>query len=139
MPGAPEMDLWYSFDKKNWEEFEIGVLDSNTFEVATHGTVITLENIGDKVYFKGNNDHGFCVYDEEKSHSYPNEFIIREKKISVSGNIMTIMNETGVNNTLYENNFDKLFVDCYMLTDASELELPSMTLAPYCYSYMFAN
>ena len=139
LPGAPEMDLWYSYDKNNWTQFEIGVLDSSTYEVDTHGTVITLANVGDKVYFKGNNDHGFCVFDEEAYYSYPNEFIIREKNISVSGNIMTLMDETGEDNTLYENNFNKLFIDCYKLTDASELELPATVLAPYCYSNMFTN
>lgn len=139
LPGAPSMNMEYSFDKSNWSTFEIGELDPDSYEVSSHGTVITLENIDDKVYFRGNNDHGFCVYDEDEGSSFCNEFIIRDKKMSVSGNIMTLMDKTGESTVLYENNFDKLFVDCYKLTNASKLELPVIQLAPYCYASMFAN
>lgn len=134
---APDVNLEYSYDRQNWNTFSRGTFELNDYEIESHGTIATLSNIGDKVYFRGNQDgHGFCIYIDTVGESYPNEFYI-SKNTKVGGNIMSIMKDDCSDNTLYENNFDKLFTMAPGIVDASELQLPAMVLAPYCYAGLF--
>ena len=60
-------------------------------------------------------------------------------KVKVSGNIMSLLDKTGKRTTMPEYGFFMLFYGCTNLTDASQLKLPSTTLANSCYSWMFGG
>ena len=57
--------------------------------------------------------------------------------IKVSGNIMSLVDRTLKTTSVNENEFTSLFYQCHKLTDASQLILPAITLASYCYNSMF--
>lgn len=61
-------------------------------------------------------------------------------KVTVSGNIMYLLNSSSPANVLYSANnyaFYKLFQGMTTLKDASELILPATTLSNHCYTSMF--
>ena len=120
---AKEGDGWnipevqYSTDRVTWSDFTIGT------------TSVTL-NVGDKVYFKGNNPNGFnnSMMDYVK--------FVLAGSVAASGNVMSLV-DTDCKTTTIPNNycFVYLFYDCTTLTAAPEL--PATTLADDCYSNMF--
>lgn len=144
--AAPTISLEYSTDKKTWTEY--------TWSDKT-GATITLANIGDSVWWRGNNNtfsintgayHGFVM----------------SGKIKASGNIMSLLDKTCESKEL-KTSLTKIFSNCTSLTIAPELpatklqvscyesmfqncksltkapELPATTLQPYCYYEMFDN
>lgn len=59
--------------------------------------------------------------------------------LAVSGNIMTLLDETGESIALTDESiFESMFQD-ESIVDASGLELPATTLTNYCYKNMFSN
>ena len=112
-------NLEYSFDKTNWEEFIIGI------------TSITLDSVGDKVYFRGDNPDGFNSY----NHGIVS-FRTNDKKIAASGNVMSLVDPTCKSKTIPE---DYCFIQLFEGTSiTSSPELPATTLKYGCYSNMFA-
>lgn len=112
-------NIEYSFDKNNWERFSVGT------------TLITLDSVGDKVYFRGNNPDGFNIY-----HLGNIYFITNDKKIAASGNVMSLIDTTCKSTTIPED-----FSFMYMFSGTSITtapELPATTLAYGCYDKMFA-
>ena len=141
------VQLEYSSDGNVWLEYYIGVS-------------ISLDNPGDKVYFRNAADNvaeGFSslsgYYQFEMSGS-----------IAASGNIMSLIDKsveaTAIPctrcfsslfescsaltsapelpaTTLAEGCYDTMFADCRNLTTAPAL--PATTLSPFCYSAMFAS
>ena len=134
-----------------------------TWNTYTSGTVITLENIGDKVMFRGEN----ATYALNKS-AY-SRFTCSDN-CYVYGNIMSLLSKENFaarttlteDNTFYglfRNNahiwhhasrnlllpatiltmqcYSYMFDGCTSLTVAPEL--PAMTMKDYCYRYMFQN
>ena len=94
---------------------------------------ITLANVGDKVYFYGNNPNGFSTSVDDYS------MFVTSGDLSVSGNIMTLLTRDGSMTTMPCNNcFDALFYQT-SITSAGDLELPATTLTDYCYEYIFAG
>jgi len=109
----------YSYDGVDWSEFIVGT------------TTITLVNISDKVYFKGNNPDGV------NKNSYPFYRFVTTGSIMASGNIMSLI-DNGACNTLVmpcSHCFFGLFTSCTSLITPPEL--PATTLTYYCYAYMF--
>ena len=130
----------------------------------TLGAAITLENVGDKVAFRGDNAGKNITYNGN------NYFHISSGQCYVYGNIMSLLYTTELPTRttlsgsesfqgLFKNNreclyshptqklllpattltyccYQEMFYGCYNLTTAPVL--PATTLAPYCYMQMFA-
>lgn len=115
--SAPEISLETSFDEINWTPFYVD------------DTEIVLENIGDKVYFRGIND-------TMASDSWESNTFYMSGQIAASGSIMSLLDGTGNSTVInYGYCFSALFYDCASLTTAPEL--PATTLAESCYESMF--
>ena len=128
----PTSDLYsnkveYSVDKTNWNTI--------TFDKTTPQTV-TIE-LGKKLYLR--NDSG--VFNHHTSYS--DKFITMintSQSCVIGGNINTLLNYNDADNvSLKQSCFFQLFKEMSKLTDASNLVLPSTTLADNCYQYMFNN
>lgn len=106
--------------------------DGATWSVFHPGTTtITLTNVGDKVYFRGNN----TTVSESSSTYY---WFIMSGKIAASGNIMSLLDKTCQSTTIPNNYcYGSMFSGCTSLTTAPAL--PATTLVSDCYSYMFRN
>lgn len=117
----PTINLEYSTDKKTWTEY---TWDGN------NGATITLANIGDKVWWRGNNT---------AFSSYGNHYQFRMTgSIEASGNVMSLLDKTCKSVTIpTEYCFFYLLSWSGALKTAQELKLPATTLANYCYSRMF--
>lgn len=150
--GAPDgVKLKYTTDSNGssgWKEYAIG-------------DTVTLTNIGDKVFFKANNQNaGFGIVEYatrtetiyiDASHTstyeipYPiykcNKF--ETGKVDVSGNIMSLLNEDVFSKMYYFPDFyDYCFLNLFYGTDicsAENLVLSATGLKPGCYSRMFAE
>jgi len=109
-----------SFDGTTWTAFIPGT------------TTITLINIGDYVYFRGNNPNGLTT----DSRNYI-RFVLTNGRIAASGNIMSLIDNGSCTCTTIPNSgcFDHLFYNCTALTTAPKL--PATTLTRYCYNSMF--
>ncbi len=114
-------DVQYSFDGKTWS-----LLLSNEN--------ITLENVGDKVYFKGYNPNGF---DQTMSYGGPRLQFVTNGRISANGSVMSLIDGKG-ETTVIPNSFcfSWMFADCD-ITHAPEL--PATSLTEGCYQEMFSR
>lgn len=107
----------YSTDGINWSVFKPGT------------TTITLANVGDKVYFRGDN----TTVSESNSIYYK---FVMSGKIAASGNIMSLLDKTCQSTTISNAYcYYRMFNSCTSLTTAPAL--PATTLANNCYSNMF--
>lgn len=105
--------LYYSTDKTNWTLWDF--------------STITLQNVGDKVYFYGDNPNGVS-----SSEGY--SIFRTTKNVACSGDIMTLLNVNGGYVIPNNNCFSKLFAHSKITTPP---ELPATTLTEYCYDDMF--
>lgn len=113
--------LQYSRDKKNWKETTIkdGI---ESFRLLP----------GEKFFIRNDNGYFNCYGFYARIYC-DNNFI-------VGGNINTLLNYKDLENvTLTEHCFERLFYDATKLTSASNLVLPSTTLAGLCYGDLFLN
>ena len=102
---------------------------STTWYNLTTATTITLNSIGNKVFIRG-------VLSSNNTSSNYTKFTM-SGDIKASGNINYLWNKDNADAELKQYCGCNLFSGCTALSDASELELPSTTLAYYCYTYMF--
>ena len=143
----PTINLEYSVDKKNWTEY--------TWNDKT-GATITLVNIGDKVWWRGDNT--------AFSSDVNNYKFTMTGSIEASGNVMSLLDKTCKSVTiptaycffyllswnealktapelpatkLANHCYNRMFMGCSSLTTAPEL--PATTLAEHCYDGMFSN
>ena len=117
---APAINLEYSVDKKHWTEY---TWDGNT------GATITLVNIGDKVWWRGNNT-AFSI-----NFSNAHRFAM-SGSIEASGNVMSLLDKTCKSVTIPTAYcFFALFATCASLKKAPKF--PATTLTEYCYYGMF--
>lgn len=118
-----------------------GELPSLNIEYSTNGslwfafypdnTVITLDNVGDKVYFRGNNPNGFS----RGEYQYI-KFVINDRKVAANGNIMSLIDPSLESKTIPSDwCFYRLFRECKGLTKIPKL--PATKLKSHCYSFMF--
>lgn len=146
------------------------IIDNLSIEYSTDGTTwttyvepVTLNNVGDKVMFRGNNAT-YATYNNDYIYSY----FSCSADCYIYGNIMSLINEDNFANTtiltknytfhkLFENN-DKIYYHgskplllpattlrngCYwgMFSHCTQLTkapaLPATTLENFCYAYMF--
>ena len=111
------------------QAFETSV-DGINWSVFTPGTTtITLVNVGDKVYFRGDN----TTVSESTSRYYK---FVMSGTIEASGNIMSLLDKTCQSTTISNSYcYNYMFDNCTSLTTAPAL--PATTLGNSCYSYMF--
>ena len=89
---------------------------------------VSLSN-GDKMYIKSDDTKPMSEFlTNYTSHKY----FVMTGSIAASGNIMSLLN---FSDTLTDHGFYNLFKYCTALTSAPEL--PSTTMAPWCYAWMF--
>ena len=123
--------------------FTKGTTPTNQIEYSTNGSTwtaytspVTLTNVGDKVYFRGNNAaYGGDDFSNCSRFSCSNDCCIY-------GNIMSLINPTDYVTTTVltaENTFKYLFCDNSKIYNHSskQLELPATTLTASCYFGMF--
>jgi hypothetical protein len=103
--------------------------EGDSWHVMELGEHITLQNVGDKVYFRGVNPDGF-----DRNHG--NLQFNMSGQIAGSGSLMSLIDGKGEATVIpCDNCFNSLFIGCEALTKAPEL--PATSLKDGCYSYMF--
>lgn len=117
----PIPNIEYSYDKVVWRTF------------TAESTVITLENTGDKVYFRGDNPLGLNVNLEENNSFI--RFEINDKKTAVSGNLISLIDPTCRLTKVPDYCFCDLFNGAKITTPP---ELPATTLGKRCYGGLFS-
>lgn len=111
------------------QAFETSTDGTNWSVFTPRTTTITLTNVGDKVYFRGDN----TTVSESDTIYY--QFVM-SGKIAASGNIMSLLDTTCQSTTISNNYcYYSMFNNCSSLTTAPAL--PATTLANYCYGSMF--
>ena len=119
--GQTEVSLEYSTD------------DGEEWLAYTIGTAVTLNDAGDKVYFR---NVGTAETFSTANDIY--NFFTMTGSIAASGNVMSLVDQSCKTTTIpCDYCFCKLFLDCTALTAAPEL--PATTLAERCYYYMFQD
>ena len=115
----PTINLEYSTDKKHWTEY---TWDGN------NGATITLVNIGDKVWWRGDNT----------SFSSNGNFykFAMTGSIEASGNVMSLLDKTCKSVTI-PNEYCFFYLLSWNEALKTAPELPATKLANYCYSRMF--
>ena len=109
----------YSTDGTNWSVFTPGT------------TTITLANVGNKVYFRGDN----ITVSESTAVYYK---FVMSGKIAASGNIMSLLDKTCQSTKISKDCcYYNMFNGCASLTTAPAL--PATTLTTRCYNSMFNN
>jgi len=99
----------------------------------TFGSTIDLED-GIALQFKRKSGTGGF---SSSSSNYKKVVVDGSGTVIVSGNIMSLTDESLEKLTLSSYIFYKLFEDCTKLTSAANLILPATTLASFCYNQMF--
>jgi len=110
-----------------------GTSDKGWSDFTPDATTVTLENVGDKVYFRAN---------EDNSHIGENityyKFATNDKKVNVGGNILYLLSKTPTTGQMKsEYSFARLFEECNIV-DASQLVMPDNTVYG-CYRGMFVD
>lgn len=112
----------YSLNNSAWDNYDLN-------------SVITLQNVGNNVKFRGLND-ATTFLDENENYG---EYLIFKMtgKIKAKGDVTSMLNEVGGNVDISdsEGTFVNLFSGCTALTKAPNL--PSTSLSIYCYEKMF--
>jgi hypothetical protein len=149
--------VWYTNEHGDSPDVHYSIDGGETWSPLYRGDRITLENVGDKVYLKGDNAGGFSHVGMHNSFSMTG-------KIAASGSVMSLIDGKGVTTVIPNDScFIGLFTGCQALTQAPELtattltngcylnmfsacesltkapELPATELADHCYEYMFTH
>ena len=97
----------------------------------TFNTKITLANVGDKVYFRADDENDISFY--KNGSAYYRFATTNGKKVAASGNIQTLMKADGSILDISGKNYcyRSMFNGCSSLTTAPAL--PATTLASNCY------
>lgn len=119
------VNLQYSTDDgETWTNYTF----TNYYNGRYSGITITLSKVGDSVKFRGNNNK--LNVDGRNYHMFK-----MTGKVSAKGDVTSLLNGSGGNVTLPSFAFYNMFNGCTSLITAPEL--PSTTLAEYCYYMMF--
>ena len=98
------------------------------------GETVTLENVGDRVFLKGNNPSGFSHAEDVYT-----QFEI-EGLADLSGSVMSLIDGRGLSEVIPNDYcFTHLFENCKINRIMEWYPLPALTIKAYCYSYMFAG
>ena len=111
--------------------------DGSTWTAYTFGTWIAFDGADNKVYFRAASDNNTSFYTDASNYY---KFELDENyPTTVSGNLDTLLNKNGTRHATKAGTYRELFIGMSGLKDASQLELPSMTLPTLCYYGMFQN
>ncbi|MEE3483162.1 MAG: leucine-rich repeat protein, partial [Bacteroidales bacterium] len=114
----------------NSPSVEYSLDGGETWQPMIGDQVVTIAEIGDKVYLRGNNPKGFS--NDLSSYS---QFVMTGS-IAASGSVMSLIDGSGVSKEIPNDYcFLNLFKYCRSLTQAPEL--PATTLSKSCYEEMF--
>lgn len=118
--GEPDdITLEYRLNDRSWDTYTIGS------ELNLSG--------GDKLQFRAG-DEGNRHFSKDAENYYHFEC---SGGVMLSGNVMSLLDGTMQDNTMYDYAFYRLFNDNTSSIDISELFLPATVLAPHCYDGMF--
>ena len=124
--SLPSPNVQYSLDNGVvWNDYTF----NSTEGYYRDGEVITLNNEGDKVLMRGNNE----VFSFD---NYNYTYFQMTGQLDASGDVTSLMNEVGGNIALTGIGFYNLFIACNALMTPPNL--PSTTLVSNCYSGMFS-
>lgn len=128
-------EILYAFDR-----------DATTWTKMTTSSKIILENIGDKVYFKGTNSNTFNVFVIGNLDHVWWQFVMTGK-IAASGTLMSLVDSKGEATTIPDNKFfligncsgffRALFKDCTSLVSAPKLTATTLKIG--CYEELFSG
>lgn len=118
-PNALEYMTIIDGSRSSWTDLPYGTLHP------------ALTNVGDKVYIRAKEARTTA----QSSSNYVH--FLSTKNVEVSGNIMYLVDPTGLSTTVGAYEFYRLFSDCSYLTNAGQLVLPATELSKGCYSNMF--
>lgn len=125
---AKEANSTVGLDRlSSWQTLEVSE-DLDNWSGLTTGTTYTLANSGDCLYVRG-----ILTADNEYNNFTRFKFT---GNIKLYGNVNYLWNYNNLEAPLKEHCGYYLFCSS-AVTDVSEVILPSMALAPWCYSYMF--
>lgn len=96
------------------------------------GQTITLVNVNDKMYMRAMAGGNITISSDRNYYKFK-----MTGKIAASGNIQTLLDQTGNRMDVHENCYTSMFYGCTSLVQAPKL--PATTLDSYCYYYMFYN
>lgn len=114
-------NIEYSYDTIVWETY-------------VHlSTEIRLEHAGDKVYFRGNNPEGLYANIPTNQNL---KFDTYNKKFTVSGNLMSLIDPSCKTTSVPDYCFRDLFSGTYITTPPA---LPATTLGKECYCRLFSG
>ena len=142
-PGAM---VYFSSDLDPWPSLEYSI--TGTAWDSYYGEEIVLENVGDKVFFRGNNEsfYGMTIvgYNEETGapiYEYAGSYFSCSADCYVYGNIMSILDKENfaTATTVSERAFYALFEGNQNISNHPQkpLVLPATTLNISCYEKMF--
>lgn len=122
--SMPDVDIEYSFDKKNWTTYTWS---------GTYGATINFD-AGDVVYFRGNNS-SFST----STSNYFNFGFGWNKEVKASGDVMSLLSKDLSNTSLTGKNyvFYKLFNNCQFMKTAPKIG--STTHSTGCFYAMFIS
>lgn len=126
-PSAICVNLEYSTDLVNWLPYDTAISPS-----------ITLQDVGDRVYFRGDNPDQFSS--GENSYYYwivTDENYQNTARVNVGGNIMSLLDKTMQQTNVTSYCFFCLFVYNDCILNADKLKLPATTISDNCYAGMF--
>lgn len=123
--GSPNsVGLQYSKNGATWKTY--GWSGNN-------GNVITLSDVGDKVYFRAITT-GNSVFSKDELNYY--KFVL-SGSVSASGNVQSLLDASNSSMSVPSYGYYGLFSGCSQLTGAPTL--PATLISDYCYSAMFEN
>ena len=113
-------------------DIQYSIDGGRTWHVLSKGEKVLLANVGDKVYFRGNNPNGLSSMEENTTSFGMNG------SIAASGSVMSLIDGVGESKVIPNDGcFIGLFQGCSSLTQAPEL--PATTLTKLCYYNMFTD
>lgn len=111
--------------------------DGNTWTAYTFGTWIDFDGADHKVYFRAASNNNIS-FNTDDNNRYKFE-LDENSPTTISGNINTLFKKDGSIGVEGKSRCFRDFFDGCNIVDASQLELPSTTLATQCYYGMFHN
>lgn len=116
---APNFE--YSLDGETWQEWE-----HNVSEIYHSFVAITLENAGDRVYIRGNNQKGLADLPKNESEQLKYSKFVLTGEMKCGGNIMSLLDISLITNEVPEYGLALLFENNGISAYSALLTAPNM-------------
>ncbi len=134
MVGGKSTDLALEYCTDECQTWTPYTITYDAYSNSSIGTVVTLANAGDKVYFRRSDDKVATSFSPSVNSYY--RFTLYGS-VAADGNIMSLIDKYAATTDIPSAYcFAHLFENCSQLTAAPQL--PAMNLKPYCYASMFS-